>query len=261
MRATAVRRTALAASVATLALLATACGGSDSSTKGDDAKGGAKEGAAEKPAATALTAAELEKASLKQGDVKAHKISKGGPEDTVAAADVVVDKEECAPLARALYGAEEGKPTAATKRKVVSEPKTEEAASTEDMEDALTAAFDLTSTLVSLSSFDGATAEGNVADLRKAATDCAGGFSITMAGDKQQVTKITEEKTSGGEEALAWTLDVTQGGQKVPMKLVVLRQGGTVATLTSFNLASMSGKEVTFELPADVIAAQAAKLA
>ncbi|MEU8674298.1 hypothetical protein [Streptomyces sp. NPDC048560] len=40
-----------------------------------------------------------------------------------------------------------------------------------------------------------------------------------------------------------------------------VRQGGTVATLTSFNLASMSGKEVTFELPADVIAAQAAKLA
>ncbi|QNE75889.1 hypothetical protein F0344_15720 [Streptomyces finlayi] len=260
MRATAVRRTALAASVATLALLATACGGSDSS-KGDEVKEGAKEGAAGKPAVKALTAAELEKVSLVQGDVKAHKIAKAGAKDNVAAADVSSDKEECAPLARAFYGAEEGKPVATTKRSVVSEPEADAGDVTEgDAEDALASAFDVTSTLLSLASYDGATAEGNIAALRKAATDCAGGFSITMAGETQKVTKITEEKVSGGDEALAWTLAAEQDGETMQLTLVALRQGGTVGTLTSFNLAAMSGKG-TIELPAAVVAAQVAKLA
>ncbi|MFD3652300.1 hypothetical protein [Streptomyces sp. NPDC058620] len=260
MRATAVRRTALATSVAALALLATACGGSEPS-KGDEGKDGAKEGAAGKPAVKALTAAELEKASLAQGDVEAHKITKAGPEDSVAAADVTSDKEACAPLARAFYGAEEGKPTATTKRQVISEPKVDGGDVTEgDVEDTLESAFDLTSTLLTLSSYDSATAEGNIAALRKAATDCAGGFSVTTGGETQKVTKITEEKVSGGEEALAWTLAAEQDGQSMPLTLVALRQGGTVATFTSFNLAAASGKG-TLELPAAVVAAQASKLA
>ncbi|MGW8887301.1 hypothetical protein [Streptomyces sp. NPDC055749] len=261
MRATAVRRTALAASVAALTLLATACGGSDSSSKGGEGKGGAKEGAAGKPAVKALTAAELEKASLAQGDVEAHKVTKAGPEDSVAADDVSTDKEECAPLARAFYGAEEGKPAATTKRSVISEPKVEPGDMTEEnAEDALTSAFDVTSTLLSLSSYDSATAEGNIAVLRKAATDCADGFSITTSGETQKITKITEEKVSGGDEALAWTLAGEQDGESTQLSLVALRQGGTVATFTSFNLAVMSGKG-TIELPAAVVAAQAAKLA
>ncbi|GAA3002792.1 hypothetical protein [Streptomyces fulvorobeus] len=260
MRATAVRRTALAASVAALTLLATACGGSEPGGS-DDAMGGAEAGGARKPAVKALTAAELEKASLAQGDVKAHKITKAGPEDAVAAADVTSDKEECAPLARAFYGAEEGKPVAGTKRQVISEPEVDAGDVTEgNAEDVLTSAFDLTSTLLSLSSYDSETAEGNIATLRKAAADCAGGFTITMGGDTQKVTGITEEKVSGGEEALAWRLSAEQDGESAPLTLVALRQGGTVATFTSFNLAAAGGKG-TLELPSAVVAAQAAKLA
>lgn len=130
-----------------------------------------------------------------------------------------------------------------------------------DTEDALAAAFDVTSTLLTLSSYDSETAEGNIAALRKAATECAGGFGVTTAGETQKVTKITEEKVTGGEEALAWTLMAEQDGQAAPLKLVALRQGGTVATFTSFNLAMAGGKSSTFDLPTAVIAAQAAKLA
>lgn len=263
MRATAVRRTAIAASAVSLALLVTACGGSDSGgTKGGDAKGGGEDGAAGSANVKALTAAELEKAALAQGDVEAHKITKAGPEDNVDAADISTDKEVCAPLARALYGADEGKPTAVAKRQVVSEPDVKGGDLAEgDTEDALAAAFDVTSTLLTLSSYDSETAEGNIAALRKAATECAGGFGVTTAGETQKVTKITEEKVTGGEEALAWTLMAEQGGQTAPLKLVALRQGGTVATFTSFNLAMASGKGSTFDLPTAVIAGQAAKLA
>lgn len=260
MRATAVRRTALAASVAALALLATACGGSEAG-KDDEAKGGAKEGAAAKPAVKALTAAELEKATLVQGDVKAHKVEKAGPEDAVAAKDVTSDKEECAPLARAFGGAEEGKATAATKRLVMSEPEVDPAAAEGDAEDAFAAALDVTTTMLTLSSYDGATAEGNIAALRKAATDCTGGFTFSLQGEKQKITEITEAKATGGDEAAAWMLTVEQGGESMPVSLVAMRQGGTVATLTSINLAAMGGGKGTVELPAAVVAAQAAKLA
>ncbi len=76
MRATAVRRTALAASAAALALLATACGGTSDADKKDDKDAAGGSSSAPKAPAEALTAAELEKATLAQGDVKGRKVTK-----------------------------------------------------------------------------------------------------------------------------------------------------------------------------------------
>ncbi|MEV5674572.1 MULTISPECIES: hypothetical protein [unclassified Streptomyces] len=278
MRATAVRRTALAASVAALTLLATACGGSsDSDGKGGASGAGAgagsgsgdKGGAAPKAAVKTLTAAELEKASLVQGDVKGNKIAKAGPDDQVKAEGVKVDKKECEPFAHAYLGVEQGKPVARTQRTAVSEPKkTDKGTSLEDLaempegdaEDAFAAAFDLTSTLVSLSSYEAQGAPETLAVVRESAAACAGGFTITMDGDTQKIAKLVEEKVTGGDEAIGWTVVSESDGKQVPFKLVALRQSGTFATFVSFNLAATGGRAEGFGLPTAIVAAQATKL-
>ncbi|MFE4647409.1 hypothetical protein [Streptomyces sp. NPDC056707] len=261
MRPTVIRRAAVAACTASLALAATACGSSDSGSGDADGKG--KESAAAKPAvAKVLTAAELDKAALVQGDVKGHKVSKAGKDDAVAASAVTVDNKACGTLADALLGAPVGKPVAANQRKVVSEPKKDqkEKQDSADAEEAFIAAFDITTTMASLSSYDGTGAQDTIDGLRTAATACSGGFGLTVAGDKQKVVKVEEEKISGGEEAAAWTVTVEQGGEKAPFKLVVVRQGATIASFTSLNLAA-SGTDKDYPLPTAVVDAQLAKLA
>ncbi|MFE6978103.1 hypothetical protein [Streptomyces sp. NPDC057682] len=263
MRPTALRRTAVAASVLSLALLTAACGsdGGDNNKEKDAGKAGSSASAApaEKPAAKALTAAELEKASLAQGDVEGHKITKAGPADAITGDKVTTDKAECDVFADALMGAKAGTPAASTQRKVMSEPKKPEGKESEDPAEAFKAAFDITTTLATLATYDGTGAADTLTELRTAATSCASGFSFTAAGSKQKVLKIAEVPVKGAEEAVGWTVTVQAEGETSAMKLVELRQGGTIASLTSLNLGA-SGAGGDFDLPTAVIDAQAAKL-
>ncbi|MFE4452206.1 hypothetical protein [Streptomyces sp. NPDC056796] len=258
MRATSLRRTALAAAVASLALLATACGGSDSDSKGDAGAPAAKDDASSAPAAVkALTSAELEKVSLEQGDLAGHKVTKTGPEDIAKPDEVAVDKKECEPIGYAFYGVKRGDPVGNAGRKAVQEPKKDEKA---DPEDLLAGMLDVTSSLVTLASYEGDGAAKNLAELRESAAACAtGGFTLSMKGSKQKVTKLTEEKVTGGEEALAWRVQMGEGDEAAPFKLVTLRQGGTVATFFSFNLGK-TGADADFALPTALVDAQAKKL-
>ncbi|MFF7012719.1 hypothetical protein ACFY9Y_26150 [Streptomyces fimicarius] len=270
MRATAVRRTALAASAAALALLVTACGGgsSDADAKGGkDDKGTAGGGSsAPKTPAKALTAAELEKVTLAQGDVEGRKVTEAGPDDEVPADGVTVDKKECLPVAHAMYGVAQKGSVATTKRKVIDEPKkTDGKKSLEDLkdggaEDAFKDAFNLTSTFVALNSYEGTAGPDAFAALKKAAADCAGGFTATVAGTTTKFASVTEEKVTGGDESAAWTVTSDDGGDQAPFKLVALRKEGSVATFFAFNLAAAGGG-VTFEVPVEVVAAQDKKLA
>ncbi|AEN11498.1 MULTISPECIES: hypothetical protein [unclassified Streptomyces] len=258
MHATAVRRTALAVSAVSLALLATACGGSDEDAKGDAKAPAAEGGGATKAAVKALTSAELEKVALEQGDVAGHRISRTGPEEIARPEDVTVDKKECEPIGYTFYGVKRGTPVGNAGRKVVQEPEKEDLT---DAADALEAGFDLTSSLVTLASYDGDGAEKNLAELRRSAAACAtGGFTLSVKGSEQKITKLTEEKVSGGEEALAWTATMEEDGVVVPFKLVSLRQAGTVATFFSFNLGAAGEAEIDFGLPSEVVAAQVEKL-
>ncbi|MFJ6635534.1 hypothetical protein ACIQMR_29675 [Streptomyces sp. NPDC091376] len=264
MRTSVIRRTAVAATAISLALLVTACGGEKGEGGTDKGKAGAT--AAAEPAAKALTAAELEKLTLADADVKGHKVSKAGPEDEVAADKVVVDKADCKPLADAVAAVALGDAKATVKRKVVEEPKKGTTDKTDlddmtdkDIEDALGASLNMTATMVSLSSYDAKGAEEAVATLRTAATACAGGFTMTMGTDKSKVVKVEEAKVSGGQEAAAWTLVSEQDGMKMPHKLALVRQGSTLASFSAINIGAMaSGKD--FPLPTAVIDAQAAKL-
>ncbi|MDF6063838.1 hypothetical protein AB0G98_03065 [Streptomyces sp. NPDC020196] len=258
MRATVVRRTALAAAAASLTLLATACSGSDSDAKGDGGASGAKDDASAKPSVVkALSSAELEKVSLEQGDVAGHKVTKTGPSDIAKPGEVTVDKKECEPIGFAFYGVERGSPVGNAGRKAVQEPKKDESA---DPEDLLAGMLDVTSSLVTLASYDGDGAQKSLAELRESAAKCAtGGFTLSMKGSKQKVTKLTEEKVTGGEEALAWRVQMGEGDEAAPFKLVSLRQGGTVATFFSFNLGK-TGADADFALPTALIDAQVKKL-
>ncbi|MFI6862090.1 hypothetical protein ACIBKZ_19685 [Streptomyces sp. NPDC050421] len=262
MRPTAIRRTAVAATVMSLALLTAACGSDADTADKDNGKAGAS--ASAKPADTAgakaLGAAELEKVSLAQGDVKGHKITKAGPADAVTGDAVTADKAACDVFADALMGAKSGKPAASTQRKVVSEPKKGGDKESDDPAEAFKAAFDITTTLTTLASYDGKGAEEALAGLRTAATECASGFTLTAAGSKQKITKIAEVPVKGAEEAVAWTVTVEAEGEKSAMKLIQLRQGTTLASLTSLNLGA-SGAGGDFDLPTAVIDAQAGKLA
>ncbi|MFJ9640995.1 hypothetical protein [Streptomyces sp. NPDC101178] len=272
MRATAVRRTALAACAVSLTLLATACGdSSDADTGtggGKNDKGAATSGSGSAPkdsGTQALSAAELEAASLKQGDVQGHRIAEAGPDDEVPADRLKADKAACLPVVHAMYGAAEAGSQATSKRKVITDPKPGAKKSLEDMtggeaEGALKAAFDLTSTLVALNAYDGTAGQDTFAALKEAAAECAGGFTATVAGAPQKIVSITEEKVTGGDEAAAWTLIQDDDGAKAPFKLVALRKEGTVATLLSFNLAAGSDGGAKFTVPTEVVAAQAKKL-
>lgn len=260
MRPTAIRRTAVAATVMSLALLTAACG-SDASDKGN---GKAGDSASAKPADTsaakALTAAELEKVSLVQGDVKGHKVSKAGAADAITGDAVTTDKAACDVFADALVGAKSGKAAAFTQRQIISEPEKGGDKESDDPAEAFKAAFDITTTLTTLASYDGKGAEEALAGLRTAATECASGFTFTAAGEKQKITKIAETPVKGAEEAVAWTVTVEAEGEKSAMKLIQLRQGTTLASLTSLNLGA-SGAGGDFDLPTAVIDAQAGKLA
>lgn len=264
MRTTVVRRTALAACAASLALLATACGGSSDTEggKSDTASGG---DSAPKAPAKALSAADLEKASLVQGDVKGHKITKAGPADEVPADGVKADKEACLPIGHAMFGVAQDGSVATTKRKVITEPKAGDKKSLEDLEegeaeDVLKDAFDLTSTFVALTSYDKTAGPDAFAALKKAAADCAGGFTATVAGSPTKIVSIVEEKATGGDEAAAWTLTTKdEDGASAPFKLAALRKEGTVATFFAFNLAAGEGG-ATFTVPTEVVSAQDKKL-
>ncbi len=110
MRTSSVRRTALAASAATLALLVTACGGSgDDQDKGDEGKGKPASTTSAAAPAKALTAAELEKAALAQSDVKSGKVATKLPAtDDIARDQVTTEDAACLPLAHAQNGVAQG---------------------------------------------------------------------------------------------------------------------------------------------------------
>ncbi|MEU4142209.1 hypothetical protein [Streptomyces parvulus] len=261
MRPTVIRRSALAASAAVLALLVTACGSSDdggsdgdAGTPAADGKGGA--GAS---AAPALTAAELEKAALAQADVKNGKVTKVSAADDVAEDKVKGTEAECEPLALAETGVPLGEPAAAVKRSWTEGPK--KPAGDASAEESLDAAFDLDKALITLATYDDGGAEAVLKDVKKAADACAGGFTFTAMGEPAKIAKVAQGEAAGGaDEAVAMTMTmVGEDGDDFPVKVSVTRKGSTVVTFTVLNLAS-AGTGKDFPFPTEISDAQLAKL-
>ncbi|MDQ0405811.1 hypothetical protein OIE75_22860 [Streptomyces sp. NBC_01723] len=263
MRLTVIRRTALAASAAALALLVTACGSSDDGGgdgSGGKASGDGKDaGGAAASGAPALTAAELEKAALAQADVKNGKVTKVSAADDVAKDKVKGDKAECEPLAFAETGVPLGEPAAAVKRSWTEGPK--KPSGDAGTEEAIGAAFDLDKALVTLATYDDGGAEAVLKDVKEAAGTCAGGFTFTAMGEPAKIAKVAQgEATGGADEAVAMTMTmVGEDGDEFPVKVSVTRKGSTVATFTVLNLAA-AGTGKDFPFPTEISDAQLAKL-
>ncbi|GAB2465334.1 hypothetical protein [Streptomyces incanus] len=263
MRTTAVRRSALTASAAALALLVTACGGSDDSDsgKGDEGKvDSSSSSSSSAPAAKALTAAELEKAALVQADVKDGKVvTKVPATDDVSADKVKADDEACQPLANLQLAVPVGSPAATVKRSWTGEPK--KPAKGAGVEEALLAGLAVDKVLVTLASYEDGGAEQVVKDVDAAAEKCAGGFTVTAAGEKIEFLKAAKaEGPKGADESVEITLTMAADeGVEAPVKIVVARTGATVAGFSAVNFGAVAtGEEAPF--PAQISDAQLAKL-
>ncbi|MET9373047.1 hypothetical protein ABZX98_02675 [Streptomyces sp. NPDC002992] len=250
MRATALRRTVITSSVASLALVLAACSGAkeDGGDKGKDAP---KASASAAPDAKALSVVELEKLIVEQADLKGYQVQKGESPDAPKSSDVTADKAACKPIADAMSLIATGDPAASAQRKAIAEPKKDKAESPEDIMGALGAPV----TTVTLGSYDGQGAQDAFASLKKAGTECAGGFTLNIAGEQTKIGKIAPEPVTAGEEAVAFTVTSDMDGKPFITKAVAFRKGNTLA---SFSVISLAG--VVKELPTAVIDAQAAKL-
>ncbi|OKJ59937.1 hypothetical protein AMK27_21000 [Streptomyces sp. CB02009] len=253
---TSMRSAAVAATAVSLALLVTACGGGEKSDgKGDKAGGTAAPGASATsgPAARTLSDAELEKAIVERADLKGHQVQKTETGDVVPAASVTADKAACTPIAHAMSFLSPGSPAASAERKVLEEPKKDASASPED---ALLGGLGARVTAVTLGSYDGQGAQEAFASVKKAGAECAGGFQVVHLKEKTKVAKVAPETVTAGEEAVAFTVTSDMEGQPFVSKLVVFRQGNTLASFSTISLVPGGVKE----LPQAVIDAQAAKL-
>ncbi|MGW6705291.1 hypothetical protein ACWGDE_10415 [Streptomyces sp. NPDC054956] len=257
MRTTLVRRTVLTASAVSLALLATACGGSDKAdAKGDTKPSASASAPAAAPAAKGKTEAELAGLIVAQADLPDHILKAATPEEVKAGATSTSDKPDCLPLVKAQSLAPVGTPTGAARIKAVAKGK--EAGPNATAEEKMKAGLDAlgsTVTAVTLSSYDGKGAEEAFAALKKAGTSCAGGYGVTTGADSGKFTKVSPgAAVTAGDEALAYTIEMEDEGEKATTELVVVRKGNSLVTFFALSLAG------TAEQPKAVVAAQVKKL-
>ncbi|WP_327695005.1 hypothetical protein [Streptomyces sp. NBC_00459] len=244
------RTGAVAACVLVSLVVLSGCGSSDSGDSVDadvSTSASAAETTAAASAVKPLTSGELESAALAKADLTGYEVTTPVKAEITAADGVKVSGEECAPLGRAVAGTAVGEPAATTHRRVTG---------------GSGAALDIntgTVTLASYASVDEATAAlKSVAD---AVTACAGGFQWTVGSEQLDASKVTEGTApKAGEGAVAFTAVTPIDGVDAPWKVVVFRDGATLAHFTVANVAAMtSGEDFTF--PADLVTAQAGKLA
>ncbi|GHG61453.1 hypothetical protein [Streptomyces griseocarneus] len=255
MRRITVRRTAVAASAVSLALLVSACGSKDSEAK-DEPKAKASSGAPAAPAAKALSKAELEKLVVTEGDLQGYKAADSSKADAESTKTMSADKAECKPLVDVMAMRGAGKPGATVTRKVMKMPaKPAENASPEEKMKAGLGALSGTITADTLGSYEGQGAVDAVAAVKKAGAACAGGFVMTAEGEKSKFTKVEPLSLAAGDESVAFTLSMeAEGGETATTHLVVARKGGTVASFYSLSLAGKA------EQPKDVVDTQIKKL-
>jgi len=254
----------VAVSALSLALVTGCGGGSDDASNASD-----KQAAKDTKAAKALSAAELKKAIIADGDVEGYKVDASGKQLPKSKDQIKSADEKCAPIAYAMGGMAPGD-SASNAAVMVQQDKqkpTDNASkSLEDLteseiEDSLTDAMSLDMTLVGLSSYDGDGAEQTFKSVSDAVDGCAGGFTVTMQGTDQKLTKLTSEKASGaGDESVAFTVSSdAEDGDVATTHVEVVRHGTTIATYYTINLGLMI-TDKTYSVPAAVIEAQAAKL-
>ncbi|MEU8547915.1 hypothetical protein AB0C81_13100 [Streptomyces roseoverticillatus] len=261
MRRTTVRRTAVAASAVSLALLLSACGGSGKSEAKDEPKGEASSSAPAAPApggAGALPKDQLTKLLLADGELPDHKVSEISASDLTTAKAMTSDKAECKPLSDVMMLQGAGSPAATAARKIMAKPKGPAVGADASSEEKVAAAMKGLGALITsdmLASYTGQGATEAFAAVKKAGADCAGGFAMGAGSDKTKIKKVAPATYSAGDEAVAFTLSAeVEGGSDNPTHLVVVRKGNTVAGFYAISLTGQS------EQPKAIVDAQVKKL-
>ncbi|MFD9001636.1 hypothetical protein ACFV0T_11805 [Streptomyces sp. NPDC059582] len=254
-----------AMSVLSLALI-TGCsdeGSGDAEGAGKGPQSSASSASPTGPAAKALGPAELKKLLVAQGDVKGYKVEATDESFPRSKSAVKVDKAPCRPLAYAMAGLAPGDTDASVSSTATEDKKpTSTATSLEDVsEDDFANAFDVTVTVVGLSSYDGDGAEKAFRSVSDAVASCSGGFTIAAQGEDQKLTKVAAEKGSGtGDESVAFAASgKVDGGETGDVHTEVVRHGNTIATYYTVSFMKLTSGGA-YTVPAVVVDAQAAKL-
>ena len=257
-----VRAVALATLLLPLALIA-GCGdstGSGGSGGGDGAGEGSTSPSSAPSASQALTAAQLDKLSLAASDLKGFLVKKPGAAEALTQDDVRTGEEECAPVSQVIWGVALGDPAVTAQRRVTSEPD-DEAIDAADSEAELDAALAVTSTTVSLASYDSPEqARTAFESLTSGIADCDGGFQSGAIGTGG-TGKVTADTTpKAGDEAVAFTATLGENTDLLgPTKAVVFRRGSTLAQFSTVN-PNAGVSDADFDVPSALIEAQEGKL-
>lgn len=273
------RRGVAVAGVLAGALLA-GCSGSGGEADGDDvaaavsaeaeASASAVAGEGVGAGAVALSPEGLEAVALVDGDVVAGGTvtAQVSDRDFPNAGTVAAAKAVCTPLAAVQAGSVLGAPVSVVRRMWIGPQETSEGDLGADPseKEVATAALDATTSFVSLASYaQESAAKAVMAGIGRAVRECAGGFVYTVAG-KDRVKTVKVEKTGapagtgGADEVIAATLTVAVDGVRGPVRVVVVREGGTVGYFPATNPASQTTGDA-FTLPAALIQAQLTQLA
>ncbi|WP_329197526.1 MULTISPECIES: hypothetical protein [unclassified Streptomyces] len=265
MRTVLVRRAVLTASAVSLTLVATACGSGGPGGAGADFKAGPRSGAQPSAAASSAsaagpkgkTAAELGTLLVTPADLPDHKLEPV-TDDEAQNDPIETDTAACKPLAQAEGMQPIGASTGVAR--VVAGGKARPAAggagAAQTPEAAGGAGLKVTATSVALVSYDGKGAEEAFSAVKDGVRACAGGFSVTQAGEKTDIDSVTSDTAlTGGDETVSFStvMDLGDGDRNVT-RVVVLRKGNTLATFTALSVSDEA------EQPKAVVDAQVRKL-
>ncbi|MEU6892877.1 hypothetical protein ABZ934_13955 [Streptomyces sp. NPDC046557] len=264
MRTVLVRRAVLTASAVSLTLLATACGSGKDGGAEADFKNAARSSATRPSAAASSvaaagakgkTAGELRPLLVTEADLPDHRLER--VEDSAAQDDPIeTDKAPCKPLAQT-EGMQPIGASAGVARVVASgKPRAAAQGAGAEKADARADTSKTTATSVALVSYDGKGAEEAIGAVKAGVEACAGGFSVTQAGEKTAIESVKADTVlPGGDEAVSFVtvMDLGDGDRNVA-RVVVLRKGNTLATFTALSLTGEA------EQPKAVVDAQAKKL-
>ncbi|MFH7600094.1 hypothetical protein WDV06_34100 [Streptomyces racemochromogenes] len=186
-----------------------------------------------------------------QGDLLDHKVTPEAHEGVPVGAD----RPECRELARAVSGFLPAGRTGWARASVVAMASAlpDDAPEGQKRAAALDAASS-TVTVVTLGSYAGDGAHGHFAEVQASGRACEGGYATTADGESVTVTRVVPHAASGGDEALAYTVEAERDGEPYQTELMVVRKGGT---LVNFHASRRSGEA---QLAAPAIEAQVRKL-
>ncbi|WP_326738440.1 hypothetical protein [Streptomyces sp. NBC_01022] len=251
---TKVRAAAVAATTAVLCLAAVACGTDEKKSEQDGGKAAGPSASASAsasakpgggPSATSsgevLDKAGLAGIALTTGEVAAYEVTpmQGGEETGTERSE----NKECRPLVAVINGAPEPAAAATVFRTVMDK--------SEEGKDDQTVVTEI------LTSHPEDAAQQLMRGVRDAVRACAGGFRTSGEDGPSTYTEVKQVPLPpAGQESIAYQVTGSIEGDKVPLLFQLVRTGSTVVT---FYVADFLTAK-TPQLPAELVAAQAAKL-